>query len=122
MGDPYGFDDLPGTTVFTGERSRLGYRLNKLAMSLTSAENRRRFLADETGYMTQMGLGAGDQGLVAKRDWAEMIKRGGNIYVILKIAGTLGISLIQMGAQMRGESLEAFMATRPRRAARPRSS
>ena len=38
-------DDLPGTFVFTGERSRAGYRLNKLAMSMTDPANRKAFLA-----------------------------------------------------------------------------
>jgi len=42
-----------------------------------------------------------------------MIDHGGSIYLILKIAGTIGQTLLQMGAQMRGETLEQFMATRP---------
>jgi hypothetical protein len=33
----------------------------------------------------------------------------------LKIAGTVGQNLLQMGAQMRGETLESFMLTRPGR-------
>lgn len=105
--------EIPGTTVFTGERSRQGYRLNKLAMSLTDPLNRKRFLADENGYMHALGLGAAEAELVRRRDWAAMIAAGGNIYLLLKIAGTVGQSLLQMGAQMRGQSLEQFMATRP---------
>ena len=104
---------LPGTTVFTGERSRDGYRLNRFAMSLADPVNRKEFLADETAYMTKLGLAAGEQDMVRRRDWAAMIAHGGNIYVLLKIAGTVGQTLLQMGAQMRGETLEQFMATRP---------
>ncbi len=107
------FDKLPGTTVFTGERSREGYRLNRFAMSLTDPENRKQFLADETAYMTKLGLGAVEQDMVRRRDWRAMIDAGGNIYVMLKIAGTVGQTLLQMGAQMRGQTLEQFMATRP---------
>jgi hypothetical protein len=40
-----------------------------------------------------------------------MLEHGGNIYVVLRIAATVGHSLLRMGAQMRGQSLEAFMAT-----------
>jgi protocatechuate 4,5-dioxygenase, alpha chain len=105
--------ELPGTFVFTGERSRAGYRLNKLAMSLTDAANRERFLADETAYMGAAGLTSGEQDMVRRRDWAAMIAQGGNIYLILKIAGTVGQTLLQMGAQMRGETIDALMATLP---------
>jgi protocatechuate 4,5-dioxygenase alpha chain len=105
--------EIPGTRVFTGEQSRRGYRLNKLAMSLTEPGNRERFLADEPAYLRQMGLDAAEQEIVRRRDWAAMVERGGNIYLLLKIAGTVGQTLLQMGAQMRGETLEEFMATRP---------
>lgn len=105
--------ELPGTLVFTGERSRAGYRLNKLAMSLTDPANRNRFLADEAAYMAGAGLTPAEQGMVQRRDWKAMIAHGGNIYLILKIAGTVGQTLLQMGAQMRGETLDALMATLP---------
>jgi protocatechuate 4,5-dioxygenase alpha subunit len=45
--------EIPGTTVFTGERSRQGYRLNRMAMSLSDPANRQRFCADEAQYMAQ---------------------------------------------------------------------
>jgi protocatechuate 4,5-dioxygenase alpha chain len=106
-------DALPGTFVFTGERSRAGYRLNKLAMSMTDPANRKAFLADPDGYMTGMDLTADEIDMVRRRDWARMIEHGGNIYLILKIAGTVGVTLLQMGAQMRGETLDQFLATRP---------
>lgn len=105
--------EIPGTHVFTGEQSRRGYRLNKFAMSLTEPVNRARFLADETAYLATLGLDQVEQEMVHRRDWAAMVARGGNIYLLLKIAGTVGQSLLQMGAQMRGETLEQFMATRP---------
>ena len=105
--------ETPGTHVFTGEQSRRGYRLNKFAMSLTEPANRARFLADEAAYLGALGLDQAEQEMVRRRDWAAMVARGGNIYLLLKIAGTVGQSLLQMGAQMRGETLAQFMATRP---------
>ena len=104
---------IPGTTVFTGSRSQQGYRINKLAASLTEPANRRAFKADERGYMNSFGLTEAEARLIERRDWAAMIEAGGNIYLLLKIAGTVGQNLLQMGAQMRGESLDAFMQTRP---------
>ena len=104
---------IPGTTVFTGSRSQQGYRINKLAMSLTEPANRAAFKADERGYMNKYGLTEAEAGLIERRDWAALIEAGGNIYLLLKIAGTVGQNLLQMGAQMRGETLDAFMRTRP---------
>lgn len=104
---------IPGTYPYTGERSRQGYRINKLSMSLTDPANRKRFLENEDGYMRGMGLTEAERAMVAKRDWASIIKYGGNIYLILKIAGTIGQTLLQMGAQMRDETLGDFMKTRP---------
>lgn len=94
-------DEIPGTMVFTGERSRRGYRLNKMAMSLGDPRNRERFRADETLYMTGMGLGATEQAAVGRRDWADLLAQGGNIYLMLKLAATVGQSLAEMQVQMR---------------------
>lgn len=97
-------------------RSLEGYRLNQLGMSLTDPANRAAFLADEPGYMRKLGLDDAAIALVRARDWARLLAAGGNVYLMLKIAGTVGQTLLQMGAQMRGETVEAFMATRPRAA------
>ena len=104
---------IAGTTVFTMQRSRNGYRINKLAMSLTDPANRDRFQADERAYMAEFGLTETEMDLVERRDWAGLVEAGGNIYVLLKIGAAVGQNLLQMGAQMRGESLEDFMKTRP---------
>jgi protocatechuate 4,5-dioxygenase, alpha chain len=97
--------EIPGTTVFTGERSRQGYRLNQMAMSLGDPQNRERFRADESGYMTGMGLSPAEQGAVRQRDWSQLLAQGGNIYLLIKLAATVGQNIVAMRAQMRGETL-----------------
>jgi protocatechuate 4,5-dioxygenase alpha chain len=104
---------IAGTTVFTGERSRRGYRINKLAMSLTDEKNREAFKADERAYMQRFGLSDSEKELIVKRDWNGLVAAGGSIYLLIKIGGTIGQNLLQMGAQMRGETLEEFMKSRP---------
>ncbi|MBN8976513.1 MAG: hypothetical protein WBA37_10435 [Xanthobacteraceae bacterium] len=106
---------IAGTTVFTGARSRQGYRINKFAMSLTDPSKRDAFRADERGYMTSCGLTEAEMDLVAKRDWKGLVAAGGNIYVLIKVGGSVGQNLLQMGAQMRGQSFEEFMQSRPAR-------
>ena len=104
---------IPGTTVFTGERSHRGYRINKLAMSLTDQDNREAFKADERAYMRRFGLSEHEMELIARRDWNGLVAAGGSIYLLIKIGGSVGQNLLQMGAAMRGETLDEFMKTRP---------
>ena len=113
MGLTYRNETIAGTTVFTGARSHQGYRINKLAMSLTDPANRDAFRTDERGYMARFALTEREMDLVARRDWTGLVDAGGSIYVLLKIAATVGQNLLQIGAQMRGEPLDAFMASRP---------
>ncbi len=105
--------NIPGTTVFTGELSQRGYNLNRLAMSLTDPASRERFRADQAGTMRAFGLSAAEIDLVARRDWAGTIRAGGSIYLMIKIAGAIGQNLLEVGAQMRGETLEQLRASLP---------
>jgi len=105
-------DEVSGALVFTGERSRAGYRLNRMAMSLTDPANRAAFVADETGYARGLGLIDAEIGMVRRRDWKAMIEGGGSIYLIIKIAGALGVPLYEVGAHTAGKTLEEFMAQR----------
>src|SRR5689334_17962924 len=88
---------IPGTTVFTGERSQHGYRINKLAMSLTDVKNRDAFKADERAYMRRFGLSEDEMQLIAKRDWNGLVAAGSSIYLLIKIGGSVGKNLLQMG-------------------------
>ena len=113
VGSTYHGETIADTVVFTGVRSQQGYRINKLANSLTDPANRDAFRADERAYMAKFGLTESEMDLVARRDWAGLVDAGGSIYLLLKIAATVGQNLLQIGAQMRGETLDAFMASRP---------
>ncbi|MFT7601972.1 MAG: protocatechuate 4,5-dioxygenase alpha chain [Acidimicrobiales bacterium] len=103
---------MTAMTVFTGEQSKVGYRLNKLSASLTDEGNREAFLKDEVAYCRRFDLTETEQQLVVDRDWTGMVAHGGNVYVFLKIAATIGSSLLEVGASMRGESLDEFLASR----------
>ena len=107
-------DEVAGTKVFTGERSRAGYRLNRMAMSMVDPANRAAFVADETGYLRGQGLTESEIDLVRRRDWKGMIDAGGSIYLLIKIAGALGVTLQQVGAHTAGITLEEYMAKRKR--------
>lgn len=103
----------PWSNVFDGQRCARGYRINVLAQSMRHADNRAAFLADERGYMTRLGLSEAEQALVLARDWYGLQAAGGNQYALVKLGGALGVNLLAQGAGMRGETLEAFLQTRP---------
>ena len=107
-----GLAPIPDTSIFDLRASRRGYRLNKLCGALCSAENREAFKRDEEAYMNRFCLCEAEKDLIRRRDFAGMIQAGMNIYWMLKIGSATGNSLYRMGAQMRGESYEQFLATR----------
>jgi protocatechuate 4,5-dioxygenase alpha chain len=96
------YHDIPGTTVFDAEQSRLGYHLNMFCMSLMKAENRAAFKADEAGYLARYPMTTEQRAAVLARDWNGMIRLGGNIYFTSKIAATDGLSFQQIAAIMSG--------------------
>ena len=102
--------DLPGTPVFDGQTSRRGFRMNKLFMSLRSAENRERFLADEAAYCQEYGLSAEQQQAVLDRDWQAMIELGGSIFYVYKLAMMDGRSMQYLGGVFTGMTEEEFVA------------
>lgn len=107
-------ENIDGTLIFTGDLAHAGYRLNRMAMSLTDADNRARFVADETGYMRDAGLTDTEIELVRQRDWKALIEAGCSIYLLIKIAGALGVGLYDVGAHTAGMTLDQFMAKRKR--------
>jgi protocatechuate 4,5-dioxygenase alpha chain len=102
--------DLPGTPVFDGQTSRRGFRMNKLFMSLRSAENRERFLADEAAYCQEYGLIPEQQQAVLDRDWQAMIDLGGSIFYVYKLAMMDGRSMQYLGGVFTGMTEEEFVA------------
>jgi len=103
---------IPDTTVFDLRASQRGYRLNKMCGSLCSPENRAAFKQDEEAYMAKYDLTEEEKNLIRKRDFGGLIHAGLNIYWMLKLGSVTGNSLYRMGAQMRGERYEEFLATR----------
>ncbi len=98
-------------TVFDGALSARGYHLNKFAKSLTSPAGRDAYAADRRGTMAAYGLSAEEMALVEARDWQGLLERGASVYLLAKIAIAGGGTLMDIGAQMRGQDLAAFMAS-----------
>lgn len=104
--------EIPDTTIFDLRLSRRGYRLNRMCGALCSPAEREAFKRDEEAFMARFGLTEAEKHLIRERDFKGLIDSGTNIYFMLKIGSVTGNSLYRMGAQMRGESYEQFLATR----------
>ena len=103
---------IPDTSIFDLRLSRRGLRLNRMCGTLCDPVNREAFKRDEEGFMSKFQLNENEKDLVRARDFAGLIHAGLNIYWMLKLGSVTGSSLYRMGAQMRGESYEQFLATR----------
>ena len=102
--------DIPGTTVFDAEQSRLGYWLNQFCMSLMDADNRERFKADERAYLDEWDMTEEQKQGVMARDPNRLIATGGNIYFLAKIGATDGSSFQQMAGSMTGMTEDEYRA------------
>lgn len=108
MPTPRDYDDIPGTIVFDGRRSRRGYALNKFLMSLNQAANRDAFRADEAGYLDAFALDDEQREAVLGREWLRLIELGANIYYAYKLAACDGMTFQDLAGEQTGMTAEEF--------------
>lgn len=109
-------DSIPGTVLFDGRQARKGYALNKMCFSFNSAANRAEFLRDEDAYCRRFGLNEAQRSAIARRNVAELLAAGGNIYYLAKFAGIFGLDVQDISAQQKGMTKDEFKATLQRAA------
>jgi protocatechuate 4,5-dioxygenase, alpha chain len=102
------FKDIPGTVIFDGEQSRLGFHLNQFCMSLMKTDNRAAFKADERAYLQTFPMSDAQREAVLARDYNRMIALGGNIYFLAKIGATDGFSFQNLASKMTGMNEEDY--------------
>jgi protocatechuate 4,5-dioxygenase alpha subunit len=105
-------DRIPDTPLFDRPRANAGYQLNKMAMGLSTPAGRAAFLADEAAYLDGFALTPNQRAAVVARDWAEMVRLGGNLFYILKISAVDPTPIRAIGAAQAGMSMDAFLDTR----------
>ncbi|MBR9791476.1 MAG: protocatechuate 4,5-dioxygenase subunit alpha [Gammaproteobacteria bacterium] len=103
------YQDIPGTTVFDSSQARKGYHLNQFCMSLMKAQNRQAFKADEAGYLAHWPMSDEQRQAVLDRDYTRMIALGGNIYYLVKISATDGLSVAAAVSSMTDMSSEEYL-------------
>src|SRR6187200_1097500 len=106
MRDPGRSLEPPDTFLYTGLMSTVGRNINRFSLSLKVPNNRTAFLADPDAYMLQYELTPTQQAMVRARDWTALIKAGGHVQAVLKIAATVGENLWHVGAHNAGVPVE----------------
>ena len=102
--------DIPGTTVFDANQSRLGYHLNQFCMTLMKAENRKQFKLDESAYLESTQMTEEQKQAVLDRDYNRLLSLGGNVYFLAKIFFTDEQSFEYAVSTMTGMTPEEYRA------------
>ena len=110
--DDVTLDRIPDTPLYDRPRGTLGYALNKMAMGLSTPQGRADFLADEDAYLARFDLTDAQAAAVKARDWAEMVRLGGNLFYILKLSAVDPTPIRAIGAAQAGLSMDTFLDTR----------
>lgn len=85
-----------------------GYWLNQAFNDLRHPDSRKAFTSDLSSYLDRYPLSEQEKELVLTGDWAGCIAAGASVYTLTKVGATTGISLLAMGAAMRGMSPVQF--------------
>lgn len=103
------YSNIPGTTVFDGDMVRVGFHLNQFCMSLMRASNRDAFKQDERAYLDQWPMTQAQKNAALARDFTQLIALGGNIYYLVKLSSSDGLSVAAAVSTMTDLSPEDYM-------------
>lgn len=103
---------IADSDVFDLAMSWRGYRINKMCNALSDKHHRDAYKQDEEAFLARYALTEQEKDLVRARDFSGLLAAGANIYFLLKLGVVTGNGLYYMGAKMRGETYEQFLATR----------
>jgi protocatechuate 4,5-dioxygenase alpha subunit len=84
------------------------YELSRMLYDLRRPSNREAFRADAPVYCRRYDIGEQGMRLVMNRDWQGLVDAGVSVYLLTKLGAAVGVSLVEMGAAMRGMSSEQF--------------
>ena len=84
------------------------YEICRLMYDLRDPARREACRADPEAFYGCYRVGEQGMRLLLERDWQGLVDAGVTVYLLTKLGAALGISLIEMGAAMRGVSREQF--------------
>lgn len=94
--------------LFDMDLADRGFWINRFCMSLMEVANRAAFKQDEAGYLERFPLSSEQATALLARDYNRCIAMGGNIYFLVKLGATDGITVQAMCAGMAGMPVEDY--------------
>lgn len=103
---------LRGMCPMTPARARRGYHITTFLTSMRQPAQRAAFVTDPERCMADYGLSELERALIRARDYTAMLDYGASNVAIGKASGALNVTLLERGAQNRGQSVEALLTER----------
>lgn len=88
-------------------------KLDQLIIDLASPERRAAYIANPQLYLAEYDLPEEEAQLVLELDWNGLLEAGVSIYILTRLGEVHGLTLLELGAAMRGTGragLDAFLA------------
>jgi len=84
------------------------YEISRLLYDLRNPANREAVRTDPEAYFRRYAIDERSLRLLMDREWRGLADAGVTVYLLTKLGAALGVSLLEMGAAMRGMSNEEF--------------
>lgn len=84
------------------------YELNRFMYDLAERERREAFQEDPHAFLDGYELTADERRLIEERDWSALLDRDVSVYILANMASAVGLTLVDVGARFRGQTLEQF--------------
>lgn len=107
-----GIEQIPGTHPFTLAQAHRAWRLNDFLHKLIDPTHRQQFVDSPDTLFEAYGLTEQEIALLKARDWIGLIHYGVIFFSLEKMAAVLGMTNIDIYAQMSGKTVEEFQQSR----------
>jgi protocatechuate 4,5-dioxygenase alpha subunit len=85
------------------------YAISRLLYDLRNPANREALRTDPRAYYQRYAIDESGMRLLMECDWQGLVDAGVTVYLLTKLGAALGVSLLEMGAAMRGMSNEEVL-------------
>ena len=85
------------------------YEISRMLYSLREPANRDACRANPESYYRRFTADEGEVGMLLEPNWQGLVDAGVSIYLLTKLAATLNVDLLEVGALMRGMTREGLL-------------
>ncbi len=86
------------------------FELNRFNYDLLESDAKQAFQADPESFLARYELTPEERALVDARDWCGLVAAGVNVYILANFGAAVGLSFMEVGAALRGETPEQMAA------------